>query len=210
MSITRRRFLKLAGATVGGVVLACGGLGFWATRAPEIEFIESNCGGDKVSKKILVAYASKCGSTGEVAAEIGKTLCAKGAQAEVLPIGSVASLEGYGAVVLGSCVRIGAWLPEAKDFVKAHQAELNKLPTALFTVHMLAVDGSADSQAKRAAYTAPLRSLLTFKAEAFFAGKIDPARMSFLDRLATKVVKAPVADQRDWAKIRAWAQSLAL
>lgn len=163
-----------------------------------------------MSKKILVAYASKCGSTGEVAAEIGKTLCAKGAQAEVLPLASVKSLEGYGAVVLGSCVRIGNWLPEATNFVRAHQVELGNLPTALFTVHMLAVDDSADSQAKRAAYTAPLCALLTPKAEAFFAGKIDPARMSFLDRMATKVVKAPEADARDWAKIRAWAEGLAL
>ena len=52
--ITRRRFLVWTGATVGASVLTCGGLGVWATRPPEIEFVESSYGKEKnVKDKIL-------------------------------------------------------------------------------------------------------------------------------------------------------------
>ncbi len=46
------------------------------------------------------------------------------------------------------------------------------------------------------------------KHEAFFAGKIDPSKMSMGDKLATKLVKAPSGDRRDWQAVRAWADGI--
>ena len=64
--ITRRRFLALAGGTAGATALACCGLTLLGTRQPAVEFIESDCGKEEnVKDKILVAYASRAGSTGE-------------------------------------------------------------------------------------------------------------------------------------------------
>jgi menaquinone-dependent protoporphyrinogen IX oxidase len=73
---------------------------------------------------------------------------------------------------------------------------------------MLNVDDSPESQAARAAYVAPVRQLVTPSAEAFFAGKIELARMSFFDRLISNAMKTKDEDLRDWAKIRAWAEGL--
>ena len=155
---------------------------------------------------ILIAYATKCGSTGEVAQVIAKSLGEKGATVDVRPVKSVTSLDGYQAVVIGSAIRMGKWLPEAVAFVRQHQSRLGQIPTAFFTVHMLNVADDPKSQAAREAYVAPVHQLLTPSAEAFFAGKIELARMNLFDRLISKAMKAADQDLRDWNKIRTWAE----
>ena len=48
------------------------------------QFPESNCGSNYTgSQKILVAYASKYGTTAEVAEAIGKVLCKEGKTVEI-------------------------------------------------------------------------------------------------------------------------------
>lgn len=89
------------------------------------------------------------------------------------------------------------------------RASLSAMPTAFFTMHMLALGEDPAAVAERARYTAKAREVATPIAEAFFAGKIDPARLSFLDRLAVRLVKSPTGDKRDWPAIEAWADGLA-
>lgn len=71
--------------------------------------------------------------------------------------------------------------------------------------------GSGDRQEpvrQRQAYTEPVRQILTPNAEIFFAGKMDLARLSLVDRLIAKMVNAKDEDLRDWNKIRAWGEAL--
>lgn len=207
-AINRRNFLKLGCAALGGSVLACGGLSFVAVREPEIEMTQNSSGGGSTMNKILVAYASKSGTTVDVAQAIGKSLGAKGAAVDVLPIKSIKSLDGYRAFVVGSGIRMGSWLPEAVDFVKKNQAQLNQAPVVFFTVHMLNRDDSETSRQGRAAYTAPVRQVVNPKAEAFFAGRMDFSKLSFLESMISKAMKAKEEDLRDWSKIRAWGESM--
>jgi menaquinone-dependent protoporphyrinogen oxidase len=204
----RRNFLKWSALAFGGAVVACGGLAYVGTRDPDIPFHATSFGADQAAQKILVAYASKCGSTAEVAEALAKTLSEKGARVDVHPVKHVGDIGGYSAVVLGSAIRMGAWLPEAVDFVKKNQAPLSQMPTAFFTVHMLNRDDSAESRKNREAYVAPVHALVTPDAEAFFAGKIELARLSFLDRLISNLMKAKDEDARDWNAIGGWAHSL--
>jgi flavodoxin len=77
--------------------------------------------------KILVVYATRAGSTAEVAQAIGQELCAAGAEAVVHEVGRaehVADLATFESVVLGSAMRYGAWLPEMTQFIETHAAEL--------------------------------------------------------------------------------------
>jgi menaquinone-dependent protoporphyrinogen oxidase len=158
--------------------------------------------------KILVTYATRAGSTAEIAAAIGETLAARGFSVDVKPVARVASLDGYQAALLGSAIRMGSWLPEMVKFIQTNQSPLNALPTALFTVHMLNLGADETSRAARAAYTAPVRALLPNAPETFFSGLMDFSRLSFLDRFIANMVKAVESDQRDWDKIRAWANEL--
>jgi menaquinone-dependent protoporphyrinogen oxidase len=160
--------------------------------------------------KVLVAYASKCGSTGEVAQAIADQLCAHGMTVDVRRVGDVGDVSEYGAFVIGSAIRMSSWLGEVKQFVETNAAMLQTAPTAFFTVHMLNVDESEESKANRAAYVAPIHALVQPQAEAFFAGKIDLAKMSFLDRMISKMMKAQDEDKRNWDAIKAWAERLPL
>ena len=162
-----------------------------------------------MTRKVLVAYATRAGSTGDVARVIGERLCAAGLQADVRPVERDPPLQGYDAVVLGSAVRYGAWLSEMTGFVTSHRAELARVPLALFTLHTQALGDDTASREARARYTQPVRALVNPRDEAFFAGKVDPAALSFFERLAVKMVKSPVGDQRDWHAVRAWADGLA-
>lgn len=164
-----------------------------------------------MDKKILITYATRAGSTVEIAAIIGETLSKHGFAVDVKPVSENPSLDGYQAVLMGSAIRMGSWLPEAVDFVRKNQSALNQLPTSIFTLHMLNSGDDETSRAARQAYIAPVRELLPSVNEVFFRGKLDYKTLSFFDRLIAKAVETPdnpPGDFRDWDKIRDWSQSI--
>jgi hypothetical protein len=62
-----------------------------------------------MSNKILVAYASRMGSTAGVAEAIGKTLTEGSALVEVRPISAVHDLSPYRTVVAGNAIQAKQW-----------------------------------------------------------------------------------------------------
>ena len=158
-----------------------------------------------MDKPILIAYATRAGSTTEVAAAIGEIIKQRGFRVAVKPVKEVPSLKDYQAVILGSAIRMGNWLPEAVDFVKKNQQALNRVPTAVFTVHMLNTGDDETSRNNRMAYLDSVRPLLNNPEEVYFEGKMDFSRLSTLDRMIAKLVKAVESDHRDWEGIRSWA-----
>ncbi len=165
-----------------------------------------------MSQTVLIAFATRAGSTPEIAHAVGETLAARGFNVDVQPVRQVRSLQAYDAVILGSPIRVGNWLPEATAFVRTFQADLNRLPVALFTAHMLNLGEDEASRTARLTYTAPVRALLPNAQETFFAGKVDYRTLSFFDRLLTKMIEKqtgqPVGDMRNWDAIRQWAQGV--
>jgi menaquinone-dependent protoporphyrinogen oxidase len=79
---------------------------------------------------------------------------------------------------------------------------------AVFTVHMHNTGDDPRSVANRRGYLNQVRPLINPVGEAYFSGVIDPAKLSRLDGLIVRAVKAPIADAREWEKIRAWAQTV--
>lgn len=160
----------------------------------------------------LVAYASRAGSTAEIARSIGEILAGRGYAVDVRPVKETISAGGYQAVIVGSAVRMGAWLPEAVEFVRANRGRLSQIPTAFFTVHMLNRGEDAAARQARDAYTASVRAILAPQEEVFFAGRLDPDRLAFLDRLITTFVGgktgAATGDLRDWEQIDGWARKI--
>ena len=109
-------------------------------------------------------------------------------------------------MVTGSAIRMGGWLPEAVKFVENNQVRLKQIPTAIFTVHLLALDDSETSQKQRETYIKPLRKLFMPGEAAFFAGRMDFSKLSFFERMISNAMKAKEEDRRDWNKIRSWAE----
>jgi menaquinone-dependent protoporphyrinogen oxidase len=206
-TLSRRDFLKVTGITLGTSVVACSGLTALATHSPESALPESTYGDQNMSKKILIAYASKCGSTAEVASAIGKTLAQAGVRVDVLPANKVSDLSGYQAVFVGSAIRMAKWLHEAVDFVSENRATLQHIPTAYFTVCVTMIEDTPAKRAKAEGFIEPVRTMLTPAAEGYFAGKVDPNTLSFIENISLKAKEVPQGDFRDWNKITNWAQS---
>lgn len=207
--VSRRQFLKTAGIATGALVVACGGLGAAATIPPSVDFVEKHYEGNGKMKKVLVAYASKAGSTSEVAKAIGDVLSKSDADVTVEQIKNVKDISAYQAVVVGSLIRMGNWVPEAKSFVEKNKAALEKVPTAFFTTSLTLKDDTKEAMAKVAGFVEPVLQIVKPVENGLFAGNMDTSRLSFLDRMIIeKMIKETNGDYRDWAKINAWAEKL--
>ena len=156
--------------------------------------------------KILVAYATKAGSTAEVAAEIGRVMESKGdCQVDVHPVGKVKEVGGYDAAIIGSAIRAGKWLPEATKFVEKHRDALSQVPLALFTVCLTLSEDTEENRRTVATYLDPMREVVQPVDVGLFAGVMDSSKLPFILRLMMKKMKSPEGDFRDWEAIRAWA-----
>ena len=167
-----------------------------------------------MSKKILVTYASRAGSTAGVAETIGKTLAESGAQVDVIPMKDVKDLAPYQAVVAGSAIRGRKWLPEAMQFIQTHRAELAQKRFAEFTVCItLAMKNGEQYRAGVREWVTPVRTLIKPLSEGLFAGMLDFSKLPFnwdtlMLRLSVAVGIFPRGDHRDWRAIRTWAESI--
>ena len=161
-----------------------------------------------MTKRILITYATRAGSTVGVADAIGAELGRRGLDVDIQPVTAGPTLGAYEAVVLGSAIRMANWLPEMVEFIKTNQSALQSRPVALFTVHILNTGADETSRAARLAYLNTVRPLLNPVDEVFFSGRIDLETLSFVDRLMVKMVKSPIGDFRDWNGIRAWSSAI--
>jgi len=157
--------------------------------------------------RILVTAASRHGATAEVATAIGHALADAGLEVEVRPLHGLDGVAGYNAVLLGSGVYMGRWLPEATDFVRRHAVELGARPVWLFS------SGPIGSPVPKPdgdpVGIVELAASIRARGHRTFAGRLDRDRLGIGEKLMVSAVRAPDGDFRDWEAIRAWAGEIA-
>jgi len=209
-TLSRRGFLRAGCISVTAVSLAACGVSAVLPDPPPVELQSFAYGGNVMSDSVLVAYASANGSTVDVAAAIGETLGAQGLSVQVEPIANNPQVNGdpgYRAILIGSAVQHGTWLPEAIEFVQANQAALAQVPVALFSVHIQNLGDDSESRRKRQAYLDEVRPLVQAVDEAYFAGRFNRRGAALM--LPSLLVRfVPPLDLRKWDKIRAWAENV--
>ena len=161
-------------------------------------------------ERLLVAYATHTGSTAEVATAIAEELRARGLDVDLAEVTAAEPARGYQAVVLGSAVNGGRWLPEALEFVENNHDALCAIPVAVFSVHIMNAGDDERSLRKRTAYLDDVRRLIRPVDEAFFLGiGPDPKKDSWLARwFFRRFGGAGEGDCRDWEKIRRWGRGV--
>jgi menaquinone-dependent protoporphyrinogen oxidase len=157
--------------------------------------------------RALVIVASRHGGTREIARAIASELTAAGVPADTCDACDVGDLAGYGAVVLGSAVYMGHWLPEARGVVERCAPQLATLPVWLFSSGPLGAQ--APQPADTPAQMTELARTLGARGAATFVGALDPHDLGLGERLLARAVHAPAGDFRDWHAIRAWAHVIA-
>lgn len=149
---------------------------------------------------ILVAYATKHGSTGQVAEAIAGHLRERGSPVHLVPAGAAREpVHGYALVVLGTPLYNGRWHRDARRFLKRHRADLARVPVAVFAMGPRTDDPQSwqrsaaqlDRCLARFPWLAPV-SIGVF-------GGVDPPDPRG---------RRPHRDLRDWTSIRAWALNL--
>ena len=219
---TRRKFIvdctKITGTVIGTATLGQGLLFAQIPEDAKSQFPESNCGSNnKGGYKILIAYASDVGTTGEVAVAIGDALCEDGNTVETKWIKNVKDINNYDAVIIGSAILYEKWMPEAREFVKNNQDTLKNMPVAYF-ITCMALSSKEDAAMQQAIeYSDKICDLVPQVkpvSVGHFAGVLDYSKISFLKRILTKAAmarhKVKEGDYRDWNAIRSWAKSIDL
>jgi len=164
--------------------------------------------------KVLVAVASKHGSTREIGSAIVDELHSAAIDADLRDVSEISSIRGYDAIILGSAVYMGKWLPEARDFPEHHRVAMSKLPVWLFSSGPL---GEEDAMPH---YGPKELAVATGDADVrdhhIFVGKLEPEGLGFGEKVAVKMVRAalgdyraPYGDFRNWDEIRGWAREIA-
>ena len=219
---TRRKFIinstKITGVMIGSSILSTDLLLPSSIKAANIQFPESECRAtNKPGKKILIAYASQFGTTGEVAKAIGEVLCQKGNRVDTRWIKNVQDLNNYDAVIIGSAIQYDKWMPQATEFVIENQNILSKLPVAYFFTCLTLSKKTKKTEQKAKAYSDKIYSLVPQVKPVSvgrFAGVLDYSKMSFFTSIILKIMLSILGvsegDYRDWDAIQSWANRLSL
>jgi len=155
--------------------------------------------------RVLVATASRHGSTGEVALAMGQALRARGLAADVCAVDEVVSVDDYRAVVLGSAVYHGRWIPAAVSFAEAHADALAGVPVWLFSSGPVGDPNLHTAPADAEAVT----RLLGAREHRTFAGRLGKQDLDEEERAGVTSIQREEVDYRDWAAVRRWAAGIA-
>jgi menaquinone-dependent protoporphyrinogen IX oxidase len=90
----------------------------------------------QMNKKVMIAYATRSGSTAEIAEAIGKELGKWGAEVDIQPVTDIGDISSYGSVIIGSPILYGKILPEVKKFLKKYEESLAQKRVACFLTGM--------------------------------------------------------------------------
>ena len=159
---------------------------------------------------VLVAYASKRGSTAEIADAIAETLQQSGLRVDCSEAGKVSSVESYDAVVLGSAVYIKRWRGDAKHFLRKHDKELSQRPLWVFSSGPVG-DPKTESDP---AWLEPPKIIeqvvrLGVREHVVFGGRLPVDPRGPMEHAMVKNTPPEYRDRRDWDEIRAWAAGIA-
>jgi menaquinone-dependent protoporphyrinogen oxidase len=158
---------------------------------------------------VLVAYASKRGSTAEIAAAIARTLREAGHQVDCASVDAVEAVGPYDAVVLGSAVYMKRWRGDARRFLRRHADELGERALWVFS------SGPAgEPNEKEEDWAEPRRTIeqaekLGARDHVVFGGSLPKEPHGFVEKGMVKNTPPEFRDRRDWDEIRGWAERIA-
>jgi menaquinone-dependent protoporphyrinogen oxidase len=175
--------------------------------------------------RVLIAYGTRWGSTGEVAREIAAILQRGGHAADLSDLRKRESmdLDPYDLVVVGSGIAYGSWSKGAERFLEDNAEGLARKRLAMFACcgDLLFDPARIDEHEMRYLRGVAARHRLEPFSLGLFGGVLDFDRYSFLVKGILNMRNAGRKDMnhrgidtskpydfRDWERIRAWGNGL--
>ena len=155
--------------------------------------------------KVVVAAASRHGSTEMIADCIHEELEYGGCQAYLMDPDSLTSVADYDAVVLGSAVYAGHWLKPARKLASRLETQLRGKPVWLFSSGPV----GAIEQGAPPPDAVEIAGRLGAREHRVFPGRVEQDQLSFSERLGARGLGGRSEDDRDWIEIGRWARSIA-
>jgi menaquinone-dependent protoporphyrinogen oxidase len=160
--------------------------------------------------RVLIAYASRFGSTRDIAKRIAGKLHTSGSDVDCRSVDEISVVDLYDAVVFGSGVYDGSWTPEATAFVRQHSTILARKPVWFFSVGSFGdqhpiVGGLMKKEPREINefdHTVHPRDYRVF------AGVIDLEHWPAWGRLLFKALGGRAGDNRQWPDIDTWAEKI--
>lgn len=159
--------------------------------------------------RVLVAYASKRGSTSEIAQAVADELGRAGLEADCRDAGQVDDLDGVDAVVLGSAVYMRRWRGDARRFLRRHRRRLAELPLWVFSSGPTGDPARDDARWTEPRHTIKKIERLGAREHVVFGGRMPLDPGNAMERAMIEGTPTEWRDRRDWDAIRAWAAGVA-
>ncbi|MFZ0926205.1 MAG: flavodoxin domain-containing protein [Halobacteriota archaeon] len=107
-----------------------------------------------MSKKVLIVYGSRYGSTEEIARAMVEILDGEGLETQLLDLKHTKqkqwpALASFDGLLIGSGIKINRWTKEATAFLKAHADELKGLKPKGLVVGVFVSSGMASTPGKQ-------------------------------------------------------------
>ena len=156
-------------------------------------------------KSVLVTYASEHGATAQIAQTIAKVLRQFNLEVTAKRVEAIQDISTYNAIVVGSAIYLGDWLPQARAFLENYQNELGSVPIWIFS------SGPTGTEKPIECVPNSLEALVASlhpREIRVFHGKIDLRRLQPDERELIKAADMPRGDFRDWDAIRLWATNI--
>ncbi|MBZ0315842.1 MAG: hypothetical protein K8L91_05440 [Anaerolineae bacterium] len=165
------------------------------------------------TKRILVVYASRGGTTREIAEQIAETLRLKGIGVETAAVKKVSNAGGYDVIVLGSAIYFRRMMPSAVRFIQQNTSILESCPVAVFSVGAQMRKPTPKNHALVEKWVrGGLRPYPNIEPIAMehFAGAVAFRRLNVLWRVLLIITFGERGDWRDLNAVHTWVNQLYL
>lgn len=171
--------------------------------------------------RTLIAYSTVDGHTLRISTRLQQSLERLGHEVVLSDIGKRADLNprAFDQVVIGASIRYGKYRREVYEFIETHRAALDRMPSAFFSVNVVARKPGKDTADSNPYVKSFRRKTKWSPGEvAVFAGMIDYPKYRFLDRQVIRFIMwltngptDPTArvDFTDWQAVERFAGVLA-
>lgn len=167
--------------------------------------------------RILILYSSTDGHTIKICERLQKALAEQDHEVVLHPVIGFdgAAMASFNTVVIGASIRYGKHSPHVVDFIACHRQVLESLPSAFFSVNIVARKPEKNRPETNPYMKKFLRQIAWRPALlAVFAGKLDYPRYGTFDRFMIRLImfmtKGPtdpstVVEFTDWRQVKAFA-----